>query len=129
MFEGSLSVCVNKISRSTDGSHGLSVPCCIWLMRQEDSIISWTIRFRVVLNKLVWPYKITRHGALIMMSVPVENPDRSIISCDLKSMHYKCLVQDNPVDENVFVPATVDTCFIESLAMHVGGDELLKSAK
>lgn len=128
-FEGSLSVCVYKVGDSIGGdSNGLSQPCCIWLMRQEDGIISWTIRFKVVLNELGCPYKITRSGTLIMMSLFYGSPNRSIMSCDLNSMQYKYLEFDNPLVKNVTTPATIDTCFIESLVMHVGGDELLKSA-
>lgn len=129
-FEGSLSVCVYRLSDPIGSdSDELSQPCCIWLMTQEDGIISWTVRFRVVLNELGCPYNITRNGTLIMVSLSDERPNRSIMSCDLKNMDYKCLVYDNPLDKNVTMLATIDTCFIESFVMQLGEDELLKSPR
>lgn len=63
-----------------------------------------------------------------MVLLPPGHPHTGLLSCNLKTMHYKDLGFTDPSDENNPVPH-VDTSFIESLVMHVGEDELLKSAK
>ncbi|XP_074332950.1 putative F-box protein At1g47730 [Apium graveolens] len=122
-FEGSLCVCVfNKCVGGDINTH----PFCIWLMRNEDGIISWTKRFNVVLDQFGFPCQLTKSGALIMISL-TNSPVRSVISCNLKNLQCKYLGFDNSLDFKIKLPATVDTSFIESLVMHAGGDILLET--
>lgn len=122
-FEGSVSVCVFKV----DGSNGMvSEPCCIWMMREEEGTISWTERYRVVLKELGWPLNFTKSGTLLMVSLPQQGPSNSILSYNLETMQCKNLGFDYPLESELYLYATIDTSFVESLIMHTGGDKPLK---
>lgn len=119
-FEGSLSVCVCKRGAELNGM--LHQPCYIWLISREDGIVSFTMRFTFVLEKVGHPLNITKDGALLMASLS-PGSTTSVLSCDLKSVHYKYLEIYKSIGNAQ--PPNVDTFFIESL----GGDELLTSVK
>lgn len=116
-FEGSLSVCVSIDLTESDGM--LIQPCCIWLMRHEDGIVSWTMRFKVVLKEHVWPLNITRGGTLLMASL--SRPIVGLLSCNIKSKKDPQL--GKPLVNKY---CAVDTSFIESLLLFEGGDELFE---
>lgn len=116
-IEGSLCVCVFSNCVSGDIR---TEPCCIWVMRNEDGIVSWTKRFNVVLKDFGFPLQITKSGSLVMLSLTSNSLANSIMSCNLKSLQSKYLGFDNSFDKEVKLPATVDTSFMESLVMHAG---------
>lgn len=134
-FDGVLCVCVSGFDVESDVK--LIQSCCIWLMKHEDGIISWTLLFRVVHRnfgfpengKIGLPLNITNNGKLLMVLLPPGDPHTGLLSCNLKSMHYKDLGFIVPSDEINLTPAHAETSFIESLVMHVRQDELLKSAE
>ncbi|WOG84290.1 hypothetical protein DCAR_0103473 [Daucus carota subsp. sativus] len=112
-FESKLAVFVfNDVQES----NGLKLmPSCIWLLSHEDGKFSWTPRFKVVLGEHVFPFSLSRSGALIVLSACPPVP--GLVSCNLKSQDLrltKPLVTD---------PCSVDTAFVESLLMLEGRDE------
>lgn len=115
-FEGSLAVCVNNLF--TTLSNGMpSQPFYIWLMKEENGVVSWTLHFKVVLKEHGRPFDITRSGTLLMWSF--SRPYTALLSCNLKTK------QDLQLGELVVRKCcNVDTSFLESLLLLKGGNEL-----
>lgn len=131
-FEGSLALCVSDPKKCN--KYAARYPYCIWLMRRDNGVISWTVRFRAVLKEYGPPLSITKTGTLILESYRSGPVDLStIVSCNLNSMIYKYLGYGKhggpEVVPSVLAPCTVDTSFPESLIMYEGGKLLLKYAK
>lgn len=122
-FEGSLALCVLV---------GEGHPYCIWLMRHENGVFSWTLRFKAVLKVLGWPVNITKNETLIIEKYSLTGVGATnLVSCNLKSMDYKDLgfgMRGVGAFEHVLPTSTVDTSFPESLIMYEGGKLLLKHA-
>lgn len=130
-FEGSLAFCVLDTFDSSDEAR--TYPYCMWLMRQENGVSSWTLRFRAVL-KGGTPLNITKNGALVIEIFRMGSLDiTNIVSYNLKSMTRKYHGYGKPggqeVVESALSHSTVDTSFPESLIMYEGGKSLVKSAK
>ncbi|KAL8109469.1 F-box/kelch-repeat protein At3g17530-like [Apium graveolens] len=117
-FEGKLAVCVYDEAKERNGMKLL--PCCIWLMSHEDGKVSWTPRFKVVLREHACLFRLSRSGALLMLSA--SGSVQGLVSCDLNSQDLRLT---KPL---VTEPCSVDPSFVESLLMLEGRDELLKSA-
>ncbi|XP_074360536.1 F-box/kelch-repeat protein At3g23880-like isoform X1 [Apium graveolens] len=131
-FEDSLALCVLDSPLCDEGNSRF--PCCIWLMRQENGVVNWTLRFRALLEELGTPLDITKNEALILEAIRSRDLDvTSIISCDLKTMIHKDHGFGKSMDPDVSIfdldPSTVDNSFPESLIMYEGGKLLLKYAK
>ncbi|KAL1834197.1 hypothetical protein ACET3Z_003848 [Daucus carota] len=131
-FEGSLALCVFD-AQSTD--RGVSYPLRIWLLRKENGVVSWILRFTAALREVGWPINITNKGTILIETRPSTSriDVTSILSCNLKSMHYKNLGFGKPkgVEDPMLIPepCTVDTSFTESLVMYEGGKSILKFSK
>lgn len=131
-FEDSLALCVVDIGVLDKG--GIRFPHRIWLMRQENGVVTWTLRFRALLKESGYPLGITKNGTLVIESIRSRDLDvTSIVSCNLKSMIYKDhgfgKARGPDTSEDVLEPSTVVTSFPESLVMYEGGKLLLKCAK
>ncbi|KAL8156810.1 hypothetical protein AgCh_001789 [Apium graveolens] len=122
-FEGSLAFCVLV----GDGN-----PYCIWLMRHENGVFSWRLRFKAVLKVLGWPLNITNNETLIVEKYSLTGVGvTNLFSCNLKSRDHKDLgfgIRGLRAFENVYPSSTVGTCLPESLIMYEGGKLLLKHA-
>lgn len=131
-FEGSLALFVFDVQCR----NGVTIhPLHVWLMMQDNGLISWTLRFKVALKEGGFPMNITKAGTVLIETLPLlgRHDVTGILSCNLKSLRYKDLgfskrgvVEPSPIG---FVPSTVDTSFMESLVMYEGGKSLLKFAK
>ncbi|KAL8156798.1 hypothetical protein AgCh_001778 [Apium graveolens] len=131
-FEGLLAFCVLDTFDSSD--EDLTYPYCMWLMRQENGVRSWTLRFRTVLKEGGTPVNITKNGTLVIEIFRMGSPDiTNLVSYNLKSMIRKYHGYGKPGGQEVINSAlshsTVDTSFPESLIMFEGGKSLVKSAK
>ncbi|XP_063941482.1 uncharacterized protein LOC108201547 [Daucus carota subsp. sativus] len=130
-FEDSLALCVLD-EPLNKGDSGL--PYCIWLMRQENGVVTWTLRFRYVLEECGYPLAITKNGTLVIELFCSKNPGLASIVFHNQSMIHQdhgfgeCM---GPVEisTSVFNLSTVDTSFRESLILYEGGKSLLKYAK
>lgn len=130
-FDGSLALCVSNIQVR----NGLFIiPYRIWLMRLDNGVISWILRFTNELKEPGLVMNITKTGTILVQrlpSLPVHAITR-IFSCNLNTMHYKDLGLGGRWGEEDFptMPhCIVDTSFIESLVMYEGGKSLLKFSK
>nr|XP_017225327.1 PREDICTED: F-box/kelch-repeat protein At3g23880-like [Daucus carota subsp. sativus] len=130
-FEDSLALCVLDEQLNKEESCS---PYCIWLMRQENGIITWTLRFRYVPEECGYPLAVTKNRTLVIESFSSENLGvASIVFCNQSMIHQdhgfgECM---GPVEisTSVFKLSTVDTSFRESLILYEGGKSLLKYAK
>lgn len=59
-FERSLALCFSDWRMGNKDAS--TYPYCIWLMRQENGVISWTLHFRAVINEFGRPMNITKTG-------------------------------------------------------------------
>lgn len=125
-FKDSLSVCV---FRKDESGGKFNQPCCVWLMKREAGIVSWTIGFKVDMKIATVPLSISKSGTMLMVVRHPFFPEAAIVSCNLKSMCYKNLGFRQQLDRPVLRPSSCDTSFVESLVMLEGGNVLLKSAK
>ncbi|KAL8156807.1 hypothetical protein AgCh_001787 [Apium graveolens] len=129
--EDSLALCVIDAPHRDKGN--TRFPFSIWLMRQENGVVSWTLRFRPLLKYFGSPLGITKNGTLIIESFRTNEHDETcIISCNIKSMIYKVHefgIARNPISQSFFDVSTVDALFPESLIMYEGGKSLLKFSK
>ncbi|XP_017239996.2 F-box/kelch-repeat protein At3g23880-like [Daucus carota subsp. sativus] len=127
-FEGSLCVCVYDIQYDSP-----SQLFCIWSMRSENGVISWSLRFRFLLKEgESRPLNITKSGSLIIQSYGDYHRGSSarIFSCNLKSIHDRDIGFSKFEYTKYWVISTVDTHFMESLVMYEGDQKsLLKSAE
>ncbi|XP_063941409.1 F-box/kelch-repeat protein At3g23880-like [Daucus carota subsp. sativus] len=130
-FEDSLALCVLD-EPLNKGDSGL--PYCIWLMRQENGVVTWTLRFRYVLEECGYPLAITKNGTLVIELFCSKNPGlATIVFCNQSMIHQdhgfgEC-VGPVEISTSVFNLSTVDTSFRESLILYEGGKSLLKYAK
>lgn len=131
-FEGSLALCVFGVLRNS----GVTTrPYLLWLMRQDNGVVSWNLRFRAALKEGGWPIAITKGGTLLLEVHPFEEriDITKILSVNLNTMHHRDLGFGKPegVDDSTVAiePCTVDTSFTESLVMYEGGKSLSKFAK
>ncbi|XP_074336415.1 F-box protein CPR1-like [Apium graveolens] len=131
-FEGSLALCVFDVQHST----GVTLhPSCVWLMRQENGVVSWNLLFRAELKDAGYPMKITKAGTLLVETYPLRGrfDVTSILSCNLKTMQYKDLGfgMSGGVEGSLLMPeaCTANASFTESLVMYEGGKALSKFSK
>ena len=121
-FEDSLALCVldEQLNKGDSGS-----TYCIWLMRQEDGVITWTLRFRYVLRECGYPLAITKNGTLVIEPFSSENLGvASIVFCNQSMIHkdHGFGKGNGPeVSKSVFNLSSVDTFFPESLIMYEAG--------
>ncbi|KAL8107961.1 hypothetical protein AgCh_024389 [Apium graveolens] len=133
-FEGSLALCVFDAHQINGVA---SFPYHLWLMRQENDLISWTSRFSAARKEGGgWPLNITKAGTLILEVCPLWGrlDVKSIVSFNPMNMHLKDLgfSKNGAVETSILGPDsefTVDTSFTESLVMYEGGKALVKFAK
>ncbi|XP_074360532.1 F-box/kelch-repeat protein At3g06240-like isoform X2 [Apium graveolens] len=127
--EDSLALCVIDAPHRDKGD--TRFPFCIWLMRQENGVVTWTLRFRPLLQYFGSPLGITKNGTLIIESYRTNKLDETcIVSCNLKSMIHKVHGFGIIRNPRTFLDiSTLDASFPESLIMYEGGKLLLKCAK
>ncbi|KAL8156806.1 hypothetical protein AgCh_001786 [Apium graveolens] len=127
--EDSLALCVIDAPHRDKGD--TRFPFCIWLMRQENGVVTWTLRFRPLLQYFGSPLGITKNGTLIIESYRTNKLDETcIVSCNLKSMIHKVHGFGIIRNPRTFLDiSTLDASFPESLIMYEGGKLLLKYAK
>lgn len=127
-FEGSLALCIFDVHPINSVA---SFQYHLWLMRQENDLISWTLRFSAARKEGGgWPLNITKAGTLILeVSLLVGRLDvKHIFSFSPMKMHYKDLgfgKRQGVVEKSILGPesaaSAVDTSFSESLVMYEGG--------
>ncbi|KAL8107945.1 hypothetical protein AgCh_024378 [Apium graveolens] len=130
-FEHSLALCVSDVQ----WSNGVAVnPYHMWLMRQENGVLSWNLRFRVELEG-GFARNITKAETILLEKYPSRDclGVSGIFSCNLKTMHYKDLGYGRRRDAEDFSLlhelCNVDASFMESLVMYEGGKSPLKFTK
>ncbi|KAL8107966.1 hypothetical protein AgCh_024394 [Apium graveolens] len=101
----------------------------------EATAVFELMEFEATLKKGGWPHDITNRGTILIQKLALLGlvHIRGILSCNLKTMHYKNLgiCMQGATDEPLLRPKSciIETSFRESLGMYEEGKSLVKFAK